>query len=79
MLYFLLDAVGIAHTDSSVLQALDHTCQYLWMMVRVEVEVSIGVSGFPIYRGGHLQTLSLDEYIQESDPVVLFLLHGELD
>ena len=47
--------------------------------MRVEVEVSIGVSGFPIYRGGHLQTLSLNKYIQESDPVVLFLLHGELD
>ena len=79
MLDFLLDAIGVAHTGSSVPQALDHTFQYFGMMVRVEVEVSISMGGFSIYRCGHPQTLSPNKNIQEGDLVILLLLHSELD
>jgi len=65
--------------DSSVPQALDHTFQYFGMMVRVEVEVSISVGGFSIYRCGHLQTLSPNKNIQEGNLAILLLLNSKLD
>jgi len=79
VLDFLLDAVGVTHTGSSVPQALDHTFQHFGIMVRVEVEVSISMGSFLIYCCGHLQTLSLNKNIQEGDLVILLLLHSELD
>jgi hypothetical protein len=53
----------LAYSGSSIVKTLDHTYFHMTWMVRVEVEISTSVGGFPVEFGGQCHPFLDDQNI----------------
>jgi hypothetical protein len=60
----------LAYGESSIVKTLDQTSFHMQRMVRVEVEVSASVGGFPVDFGGQCRLFPDDQNIQKRNRTV---------
>ena len=69
VLDLLLLMCRLTHNKSPVLEALHRTRENSWVVVRVKVKKSVCVSLLAMDCGGHVNTISPNQHIQEGDSV----------
>jgi hypothetical protein len=69
----------LAYGGSSIVKTLNQASFHLCRMVRVEVELSASVGGFPVDFGGQCRHFPVDQNIKKDNGTVWLYFHGELD
>jgi hypothetical protein len=70
MYYFSQILSFLAYGGSSIVKTLDQTSFHMWRMVRVEVEISACVGGFPVELCGQCCLFPDDQNVQKGNHTV---------
>ena len=73
------DLLPLACDSSSVVQTLQNSSFHVWWTIRLEIEVTAGMSGLSVNFGVHCTSVPDDKHIQQRIRTVSFYFHGKLD
>jgi len=73
------DLLPLAYDSSSVVQTLQNSSFHVWWRIRLEIEITAGVSGFSVNFGVHCTSDSDEKHVQQRIRTVSFYFHDKPD